>query len=95
MKPEIKATRERKPKNLLKMMLRIFLGSICLLLALAGAFFPIIPGFVFFFVGLILLSFDFPFMNKPSEYIKKRFPKARESIEKAEKNVRDRSGLSD
>ncbi|MFZ9035011.1 MAG: hypothetical protein ACO2ZM_02675 [Francisellaceae bacterium] len=52
------------PKKLFKRFLLIFIACLLFALALLGAVLPILPGFVFFFAGIIVLSWASPLVER-------------------------------
>jgi uncharacterized protein len=67
---------------LLKRSLRIALGSILLVLGLAGLVLPLLQGWLFIALGVIVLSRDIPFFARLEDRVATRFPKARHIAEK-------------
>ncbi|MDD5204505.1 MAG: PGPGW domain-containing protein [Desulfobacterales bacterium] len=55
--------------------LRIALGILSLILGVAGLVLPILQGWLFLGIGLVLLSRDVPFFQKLSDRLEHRFPK--------------------
>ncbi len=66
-------TIERSNSTMIRL-LRITGGIFFILLSLLGILLPIMPGWIFFMVGIILLSPDVPFLHRVKERIKARFP---------------------
>ena len=62
----------------------LILGYGFLLLGVLGLFLPILQGFLFIFVGLIILSKYAPWAQKALDKIRQRWPKAGVLIDKAE-----------
>ena len=59
-------------------------GYGCLLLGAAGIVLPILPGWIFVFVGLVVLAKYAPWAGRMLAWCKSRHPKARELIDRAE-----------
>ena len=62
----------------------LVLGYGFLVLGVLGLFLPILQGFLFIFVGLIILSKHAPWANRALDGIRRRWPKAGSLIDKAE-----------
>ena len=67
---------------LLKRSLRIALGSIFLILGIAGLVLPILQGWLFISLAVIILSRDIPFFARLEDRVAVRFPKAGRLAEK-------------
>jgi uncharacterized membrane protein YbaN (DUF454 family) len=63
--------------------LRIGLGILSLLLGLAGMVLPILQGWLFIGIGLILLSRDIPFFRRIVARLEERFPKLARILHRA------------
>ncbi|WP_119328742.1 hypothetical protein [Cysteiniphilum halobium] len=63
-------------------------------LALLGAILPIIPGFVFFFAGIIVLSWLIPPVRQWLHRLLHRFPKLEKHVLKAEEKLKKWLGNS-
>ncbi len=72
--------------------LRLTLGIICILLGIAGTFLPILQGWLFFLLGVLLLSKDIPFFAKIADWLKARFPHATRAAEHEGKKI-SRKGM--
>jgi uncharacterized protein len=68
-----------------KRSLRIVLGGIFLVLGLAGLVLPILQGWLFIALAVLILSRDIPFFARLEDRIAVRFPKARLMAEKMRK----------
>ena len=55
--------------------LRIALGILSLILGVAGLALPILQGWLFLGIGLVLLAKDVPFFQRLSDKLERRFPK--------------------
>lgn len=64
--------------------LMLGLGYGFILLGVAGIVLPILPGWIFVFVGLVVLTKHAPWAGRLLEWFKRRHPKARELIDRAE-----------
>lgn len=58
------------------------------LLSILGAILPIFPGFVFFFIGIILLSWIIPNIRKHIENLLDKNPKVKRYVMKIEKRLK-------
>ncbi len=61
------------------------LGYVFLVLGVLGMFLPILQGFLFLFVGLIILARHAPWARRLLDHIRQQHPKADELIGKAER----------
>ncbi len=59
---------------------RITLGILFLALAASGAVIPIMPGWPFLVLALVILSRDLPFLRPLRHRLEARFPRLREPI---------------
>lgn len=66
--------------------LRITLGSIFLVLGVAGLALPLLQGVLFIIVGILLLARDIPLFAKVARHVRSRFPR----ISRAAENTRRR-----
>ncbi|RJR52431.1 MAG: DUF2892 domain-containing protein [Desulfobacteraceae bacterium] len=76
--------RATRVKNLSRN-LRIALGILSLVVGIAGLILPILQGWLFLGIGLVLLSRDVPFIKRASDKLEQRFPqlaRARKRIKK-------------
>ena len=63
----------------------VFFGYVFLLLGIAGLVLPFLQGFLFIFVGLILLAKnDVPWARGALDWTKRRFPRLGGMIDRAE-----------
>lgn len=62
---------EKKTKTLLERIVGIFL----IILGILGIFLPILPGWIFIFVGLEFLGINLIFFDKIKEYVRKKMKK--------------------
>ncbi len=65
---------------MLRRILRIIIGILAILVGFSGIVFPIIPGFVFFILGAILLSPEIPFLGRMICWTKERFPSTQKAL---------------
>ncbi|WP_440616079.1 hypothetical protein [Cysteiniphilum sp. 6C5] len=77
-----------------KKTLLIVIVIILFALALLGAVLPIIPGFVFFFAGIIVLSWLVPPIRKWLHKLLHRFPRLEKHVLKAENKLKKWFGHS-
>jgi benzodiazapine receptor len=70
--------------------LRLTLGIISLLLGIVGSFLPILQGWLFFLIGIFLLSRDIPLFGRIAKWLKKRFPRTTRAAERLIKKIHDR-----
>ncbi|WP_119343897.1 hypothetical protein [Facilibium subflavum] len=71
-----------------KHLIFIGLALICFFIAFLGALLPIIPGFVFFFLGIIILSWSIPFVQRWLHKLLHKFPKLEKHVLKAENRLK-------
>ena len=72
-------------KKFIKRMIILALGWILILLGIAGLFLPILQGFLFLLIGLLILSLESIWAHDLLHKIKERFPVIRNKIESAER----------
>ncbi len=72
---------------LLKRTLRIALGCILLVLGLAGLVLPILQGWLFIGLAVIILSRDIPFFARLEDRVAARFPGIRRIAERVRKVI--------
>ena len=72
------------PKPLIKKIIRITLGVLCLLIGVIGGFIPVFQGWFFVLLGLILLSKDVPFVRRWMDRLRERFPRQAAAIRNVE-----------
>lgn len=58
-----------------KRILRNAAGWLFLILGILGLFLPILQGFLFIFVGILLLSPDIPLFKRLVKWLGKRYPR--------------------
>jgi len=63
-------------------LLRIPLGIILLLLGVLGFVLPVLQGWLFFSMGIVILSVDIPFLARFVCRIEKRFPRFKAPLER-------------
>jgi uncharacterized membrane protein YbaN (DUF454 family) len=68
------------------------LGIICLLLGLPGLVLPILPGWLFLVIGILLLSVDLPFFKGLVQWLEKRIPRIKEPVEQMRQFLKDSTG---
>ncbi len=73
---------------MLKRVVLIFLAVILFAFALLGAILPIIPGFVFLFAGIIVLSWTFESVRNWLHKLLHRFPHIEKYVLKAEEKLK-------
>lgn len=66
----------------IKLLIRIALGSLLLLLGLAGLVLPMLQGGLFLAMGVIVLSRDVPLFARMEKWITARFPRARRIVDR-------------
>jgi uncharacterized membrane protein YbaN (DUF454 family) len=62
--------------------LMIFLGLFFLLLGVIGGFLPVVQGWIFVLIGLVLLAEEIPWVRHHLERLKSRFPKQAAQLER-------------
>ena len=62
-------------KTASRRILRIVLGSLSLLVGVAGIFLPILQGWLFLGIGALLLSPEVPPLRRLVKYVERRYPK--------------------
>jgi hypothetical protein len=67
-------------KKVLAIVIRITIGILLILLGILGGFLPIVPGFIFFLFGIIVLSYDVPFIRRLVERLVRRYPHQAEKL---------------
>ncbi len=78
--------KETKNKLAVKLKRRI-LGYGCLILGVIGGFLPILQGWVFIALGLLLLKDHSRWARRAFLWVYKKFPKSRKAFKKAESMV--------
>ena len=71
-----------------KKIMLILIVIILFAFATLGAILPILPGFIFFFAGVIVLSWLFPSVRKVLHKLLHRFPKLEKHVIKAEEKLK-------
>jgi uncharacterized membrane protein YbaN (DUF454 family) len=66
----------------MKRIVRISLGCLAIIVGLAGFVLPILPGWLFLALGVLLLSIDVPFFVKVLTWIEDRIPPVRKPLER-------------
>ncbi len=61
---------------------RIALGILFLVLGALGLLLPIMPGWLFIALGILVLSPDVPLFQRMVHWLEDRFPRVREPLEK-------------
>jgi uncharacterized membrane protein YbaN (DUF454 family) len=77
----------RAERSTLRRIYVIAVGWLFMLLALAGWILPILPGWLFFAVGLLILSTEYAWAHHVVERTKARFPKFGIVLDKARHKV--------
>lgn len=62
--------------------LRIFLGTLLILIGIPGLVLPILQGWLFIALGALLLSIDIPFFDRMVLYIENRVPFIKKPLER-------------
>lgn len=70
--------------------LRIALGSILLVLGVAGLALPLLQGILFIVLGLLLLAKDIPFFDRIARQMRSRFPRTSRAAEKTKHRMAER-----
>jgi uncharacterized membrane protein YbaN (DUF454 family) len=68
---------------------RITLGFICILLGLPSLVLPILPGWLFLAIGVLLLSVDLPFFEHLVQWLEKRIPGIKKPVERLRQFLQD------
>lgn len=63
-------------------LVRIPLGIILLFLGVVGSVLPVLQGWLFFSMGIVILSVDIPFLARFVCWIERRFPKFKAPLER-------------
>jgi uncharacterized membrane protein YbaN (DUF454 family) len=79
------------PKHVKKILL-IIVGTLSILLGIAGLILPIIQGWFFLGIGIVLLSISIPVLGDFRRKHTARWPKIHQKIEDAEKWVLEKIG---
>ncbi len=66
---------------------RIVLGSIFLVLGVAGLALPLLQGVILIFLGVLLLAKDIPLFARIAEWVRSRFPELSRTAEDAKRRV--------
>lgn len=70
--------------------LRIALGSILLVLGVAGLALPLLQGLLFIVLGILLLARDIPWFARLAEHFRARFPRISRTAERARGRLREK-----
>jgi uncharacterized membrane protein YbaN (DUF454 family) len=73
----------------MRRMIRIGLGIICILLGLPGLVLPILPGWTFLAIGVLLLSVDLPFFERLVQWLENRVPRTKKPVERIRQFLQD------
>jgi hypothetical protein len=68
---------------------RISFGIFCIFLGLPSLVLPILPGWLFLAVGLLLLSIDLPFLDRLIRRLEQRFPSIKKPLERLRRYLGD------
>jgi len=68
--------------------LRIFLGTLLILIGIPGLVLPILQGWLFIALGALLLSIDIPFFDRMVLYIENRVPFIKKPLERMRNYLR-------
>ncbi len=63
-------------------MIRITIGIIMILIGISGLVLPLIPGVIFIFLGILVLSVDLPIIGRMLDKIEQRYPQHAEKLKK-------------
>jgi uncharacterized membrane protein YbaN (DUF454 family) len=77
----------RAERSTLRRIYVISAGWFFMLLAVAGWILPILPGWLFFAIGLLILSTEYAWAHHLVERTKVRFPKFGDVLDKASEKV--------
>lgn len=77
----------RSERSTLRRIYVIAAGWFFMLLAIAGWILPILPGWLFFAIGLLILSTEYAWAHHLVERAKVRFPKFGQVLDKAREKV--------
>jgi|WetSurMetagenome_2_1015567.scaffolds.fasta_scaffold302030_2 uncharacterized membrane protein YbaN (DUF454 family) len=64
----------------MKSIIRVALGTICVLLGIPSLFLPVLPGWLLLALGFLLLSIDLPFFDRLVQWVEKRVPRLKEPL---------------
>jgi uncharacterized membrane protein YbaN (DUF454 family) len=73
----------------MKRIIRISLGTLCLVLGIPSLVLPVLPGWVFLALGLLLLSIDLPFIGRLVQWLEIRVPRIKEPLERVRQFLGD------
>jgi len=71
----------------MRSIVRISLGILCVLLGISGLVLPLLPGWLFLALGLLLLSIDLPFFDRLVWWIEKKVPQIKEPLERLRQSL--------
>jgi uncharacterized membrane protein YbaN (DUF454 family) len=77
----------RSERSTIRRIYVIAVGWLFMLLALAGWILPVLPGWLFFAIGLLILSTEYAWAHHLVERTKVRFPKFGAVLDKARHKV--------
>lgn len=66
---------------------RLMLGSTCIGLGVVGSILPILQGWFFFLLGILILARDIPFFERIAQQLKVRFPKTTAAAERLKERI--------
>jgi hypothetical protein len=66
----------------MRRVVRISLGTMFILLGIAGLVLPVLQGWLFLALGSLLLSVDLPFFERPVQWLEKRIPQIQNPLER-------------
>lgn len=75
-------------RRMIKQLVLILIALVLFAIALLGAILPILPGFIFFFAGIIVLSWAFPGVRRLLHKMLHHFPRLERHIISAEKKLK-------
>ena len=65
----------------MRRLLRIFLGTLLILIGIPGLVLPILQGWLFLALGALLLSIDIPFFDRMVLFLENRLPPIKKPLE--------------
>lgn len=66
----------------MRRIIRITVGTVCILLGLPGLFLPVLQGWLLLALGALLLSVDIPFFTRMVRWIEERFPRVGDVLDR-------------
>jgi len=69
--------------------IRITLGSLLLLLGIAGLALPLLQGLLFIILGVLLLARDIPLFSRIATQFRKRFPRISRAAENTRRRIKE------